>query len=466
MKNFYLKFINGQLNSGKTLIVLVFLALWMYLPTLGISELKSWDEAIYANISRTIFQSGDYLHLQFHDEPYFNKPPLFFYLTSWGYHVFGVNEFSSRIVSVLFGMGCLLVGFHFATKLYNTKIATIAVLLMLSNYHFFITVRHGRMESMAAFFIVFACYSFYRLMDDRRWIYGFAMAIGLGVLTKGGMGFLPFLVILPFLFLYPKWLKNILNYHTLLAIVLTLVIVVPWYLVQYQIYGANYVDQFIGFQLIDRMKVAIEGHQEPWWYYLYRTTFYYFSNWSVLVLPGLVFIVWKSFKDKNPGTVLIALLSWCVLLLFSFGVKTKLPWYIFTLYIPLSIAVSLMIDLFKGRLEWLKNFIVITSLLSILILPLFKFKTSHNNLKSMLSVFEKEFNENSEVFAYNIDYQSLKFYTNANLKVFSAFEDINNLQFEGNSYLVLKKMDFRLLKHPEDYLVLDENQNYIFLKQK
>ena len=319
---------------------------------------------------------------------------------------------------------------------------------------------------MVAFFIIFACYSFYRLMDNRKWIYGFAMAIGLGVMTKGGMGFLPFLVILPFLFIYPKWIKTILNYHTLLAMVLTLVIVVPWYLIQYQIYGMDYVHQFIDIQLIDRMKTAIEGNQGPWWYYLYRTTFYYFSNWSVLVIPGLFFIVWKSYKEKKPGTVLIALISWCVLLLFSFGVKTKLPWYIFTLYIPLSISVSLMIDLLKDRLLWLKHFILITSLLSILIFPLFKIKTSHNNLKSMLPVFEKELNENSNVYAYDIDYPSLKYYTNARLKVFSAIDDINHLQFEGKNYFVLKKMDFKMLDHPENYQALDENQNFIFLKMK
>ncbi|MBN2805089.1 MAG: glycosyltransferase family 39 protein, partial [Prolixibacteraceae bacterium] len=300
------------------------LALWMYVPTLGLMELKSWDEAIYASISRTIFQTGDYLHLQYKGEPYFNKPPLFFYLTSWGYHLLGVNEFSSRIVSVLFGIACLILTYLFAKRLFSQNIGVIAVLLMLSNYHFFITVRHGRMESMVAFFIVLALYSFYRLMDDIKWIYAFALAIGLGVLTKGGMGLLPLLVIFPFLIFYPVWLKRMFSVHTLISIVLCLFMVLPWYLLQYQLYEAEYIRQFFDIQLVGRMKVAIEGHQGPWWYYLYRTSFYYFSNWSVLIFPGLVFIVWKSVQDKKPGNVLIAFFAWVILLLFSFGVETKL----------------------------------------------------------------------------------------------------------------------------------------------
>lgn len=464
MKNFYRKLTSGELSERHTFLILIIMGIWIYIPSLGIAELKSWDEAIYAAISRTIYISGDYLHLQFANAPYFNKPPLFFYLTSLGYHFFGINEFSARIVSVIFGLGCLALCFEFSRRLFHRKIAFISVLLLLSNYHFFKTVQHGRMESMVAFFILLACYSFYRLQENQKWIYGVAVGIGLGVLSKGAMGFLPFTVILPFMIIFPKWRRALCSIHTLVAIVIGLCIIFPWFYGQIKIYGANYINEAIGFQLMSRITSSIEGHREPWWYYLNISSLYYFSNWSLLVLPGLLFIAWKAITTKTPQLIFTALFAWIILLFFSFGIKTKLNWYIFTFYIPLSIAVAILVDSVSQRLYYLKHLVIITSLLSILIFPLLKFKVDHNSLKSLKPVFVKELNTKSIVYSYNMSFPALNYYTNANLKMLSSLEEVGRISSNSPVFVVLQKSDFARFSGRTKGVILAENGKYVFFK--
>lgn len=448
MKKFYLQFIAGKVSCRISIAILIVMSLWMFLPSLGVSELESWDEAIYASIARDIYHTGDFINLHFNGEHYFNKPPFYMLLTSWSYY--------------LFGLGCLLIGFQLARHLFNQKIAVLSVLLMLSNYHFFRTVRQGRMESMVAFFIVFACYSFYRVLEDKRWIYGLAVSTGLALISKGPMGFMPVLIILPFSLLYPKRLQRLFNRHTFPALVLFLIIAVPWYVCQLKIYGSDYVDEFVGFQLIDRITKAIEGHDKAWWYYLNLSSFYYVSSWSILVVPGLLFIVWKAVKEKKEELAFIGLFSWVILILFSFGVKTKLSWYIFTMYIPLSMGVALMLDALKGRWIYVKHVIIITSFLSILVFPILKFKVYSDSLKSMENSFKNELSESSKVYACNIDYPALNFYVNADLCVFNNFEELKKEAADSSNYFVLLQTDLNKMGNKTDYKILSENKNYIF----
>lgn len=462
MKYFYLKFLSGSYRNRFYLATFLLMAVWAYLPSLGIAELKSWDEAIYAAISRTIYETGDLFHLDYHGGPYFNKPPLFFYLTVLAYHAGGVNEFTARIISVLWGVGCLFITYHLAIKLFDKKVAIISVLLLLSNYHFFKTVQQGRMESMVAFFIVLACYAFYMIIENRHWIYVFAVAIAIGVLTKGAMGLIPFIILLPFVIAYPHRLKAALNYHSIIAFVIAMILMVPWYYYQLKCYGDVYIDQAIKSQLINRISKPIEGHSEPFWYYLNTMSLHYFSNWSLLILPALICIAWGAIRKRSPQLVFITLLCWSTLLLFSFGIQTKLPWYIFTIYMPLSIVTANI--LLSERLGRLKHFIIVTSLISIVVFPLVKFNKQPDSLKAMKPNFEEVLNKDTRVFAFNIEYPVLNYYTDANPHIFYSLEKLMNSVDGDNTYIVLRKDDFAHIDDRFSVEILAQNLKYCFFK--
>jgi 4-amino-4-deoxy-L-arabinose transferase-like glycosyltransferase len=105
------------------LLSLILFSAWALIPTLGTPGLRDWDEGIYASVASNILETGDVINLRLGDAPYFNKPPLFMILVCGSLKIFGMNEFSVRIVSVLFAIGSLIVGFLLARKLFSNRTA-------------------------------------------------------------------------------------------------------------------------------------------------------------------------------------------------------------------------------------------------------------------------------------------------------------------------------------------------------
>src|SRR5512139_2773843 len=91
---------SGDVRGGAT---------WWYVPALlviALLLLVSWqddrplhgDAAMYGAIAKAVLQSGDATHLSFNGRPYFNKPPLFFWLTAAAYRTLGVGSFAPLLV--------------------------------------------------------------------------------------------------------------------------------------------------------------------------------------------------------------------------------------------------------------------------------------------------------------------------------------------------------------------------------
>src|SRR5919107_1706872 len=68
---------------------------------LGANSLAAWEEAIYAQVSKEMARGGDWLTPHWAYRPWFEKPPLFMWLTALFYRLFGVDEFWARAPSAL-----------------------------------------------------------------------------------------------------------------------------------------------------------------------------------------------------------------------------------------------------------------------------------------------------------------------------------------------------------------------------
>ncbi len=64
----------------------------------------SGDAAKYALIAKTMLKEGNYLFPHLGEEPYYKKPPFFFWLIALSFKIFGFNEFAARLPSALFGI--------------------------------------------------------------------------------------------------------------------------------------------------------------------------------------------------------------------------------------------------------------------------------------------------------------------------------------------------------------------------
>ena len=62
------------------------------------------DASQYAEISREMMVSGDYLHIYDRGIEYLDKPPLLFWLSATSMKIFGVNNFGYKLPSHLLAL--------------------------------------------------------------------------------------------------------------------------------------------------------------------------------------------------------------------------------------------------------------------------------------------------------------------------------------------------------------------------
>ena len=101
-----------------TLIAALFL-----LPGLGAVHLFDWDEINFAEASREMVMTGDWLHVQIDFMPFWEKPPFFFWLQASAMHWFGMGEYAARLPNALAGIFSLVLLFHIGRKWHNTTFA-------------------------------------------------------------------------------------------------------------------------------------------------------------------------------------------------------------------------------------------------------------------------------------------------------------------------------------------------------
>jgi 4-amino-4-deoxy-L-arabinose transferase-like glycosyltransferase len=463
ISNAYTRFANGEWGNVYYLVVLALLAVWVFVLWLGNPQLVSWDEAIYASVARNIFYSGDLFNLEFNCEPYFNKPPLYIYLTTLGYHVFGINEFSARIVSALFGIATVMATFLFTKKVIGTKEAILSALLLLSNFHFISIVRHGRMESMVTFLILIAVIAFYNMKKNPKWVYLFAMATAMAALTKGLMGLFPLVIAGIFMLCKPSRLKLLLNLHTLWAVTLFMLITVPWFLIQYLNYGKEYTDHFFGFQTLQRITDALEGHKGSWWYYFERISVFYFSPWSVLIIPALLLFIWKTIRLKKDILALFTLYSLSILLIFSFIIKTKLHWYITSAYVPFAVITAYMLSEIKGKWQAIRHLLIIVSLVYILMFPFIYPSNDKKGIKNLKEEFGSQGENFQTLYSNRIGIPLLHYYSGVKIKHVQLAQ-IPKLGKTGENYFLLLKSQFNELPDDFEYTLIKKSGAYIFFK--
>ncbi len=133
---------NMKLKLNVTYLGLFFIILLYFIVIflqLGQGSLADWDEAIYAEVSKEILETGDWVTLHYNFNSWFEKSPLLFYLVAITYKLIGISTFSSRIWPALFGLATVIITFLLAKKLFNNKVALISSLILMNSAVEFIT---------------------------------------------------------------------------------------------------------------------------------------------------------------------------------------------------------------------------------------------------------------------------------------------------------------------------------------
>src|SRR6218665_2677155 len=109
-------------------ICIALFAIALFVPFLGQAHLFDWDEINFAECAREMIVSKDYFSVTIDFAPFWEKPPLFIWLSALSMNIFGVNEFAARFPNALCGVVTLLLIFNTGRRLYDNRMGLLWVL--------------------------------------------------------------------------------------------------------------------------------------------------------------------------------------------------------------------------------------------------------------------------------------------------------------------------------------------------
>src|SRR5262245_5139204 len=181
-----------------------------------VGQHNGWGGAMYGNIARNYLKYG-YLNTKLGPvanagkmpldkvDYYYHYPLLLVWLVSISYHVFGVHEWSARLIPLLFSLLSMWLLFLFARRFFSFGAALLALffsaVMPIENYYGAHVDVYG---SMAVFFTLLAVYGYARWLESSRNSDLILCNLGiiLGCLTSWYTYFLPPLILAHYYFLY------------------------------------------------------------------------------------------------------------------------------------------------------------------------------------------------------------------------------------------------------------------------
>lgn len=308
---------------------------------LGERPLLDWDEALYAQIARELIEQRGWFDLTWGYEPYFKKPPLLFWAIALSYRVFDVSEWATRLPSVLFGIGSVVLVTSLGSRLFGRLAGLWSGVLLLTVYPF---LTHGSRQSATdspmLFFSLLSLWCFWCGRQYPPLLLGVGVAFGAGLLAKGIVALLPLLV----LFFFCVWTgeKGHLRSRFFLGgLVSGVLLALPWYTYQVATYGTPFLRTFLWEETLTRLVTTYDASFRPW-------SFYLATVWADIshCLPLLVGFATLCLLCHRGGWSSLPLafrfvLCWLTMtLLVTLGTQTRHSWYLLPVYPPLCLLIA------------------------------------------------------------------------------------------------------------------------------
>jgi 4-amino-4-deoxy-L-arabinose transferase-like glycosyltransferase len=323
------------------LLALLLCATVMLLWNLGAHPLKNWDESIYAQASKEMLQTGDWLTPHWNSQPWFEKPPLYLWLTTAFFRVFGVKEFTARLPSALSGIGLVAIVYLLGRRMYSAAVGALAAVIVLTAFQIVQASRLVIMDVMLTFFIFVALYSYVRVRSDARWWYAAATAAALAFMTKGFAAIVaPAAIALATMF-DGRLRSTSRKKHFWLACALGLALVTPWHIVMYVLHGRAFVNEYFSYHVLLRTASAIEGKTHRYMFY-FDPFVTFFKPWWVLTPFAIALGMRDNLSPKNSRSWVVLVLGVLVFVVFTIA-RTQISTYIIPVYPAMAILISALL---------------------------------------------------------------------------------------------------------------------------
>jgi 4-amino-4-deoxy-L-arabinose transferase-like glycosyltransferase len=192
-------------------------------------------DALSAEIAREMITAGHWLTPLANGIRYPHQPPLLYWTIAVSFGIFDISDWAARLPVTLATLALFITTFSLGRRLFRSPAAGFyAALALITSYGVFLFGHLLIRDVFLCLWTTLALNLFFRsLTQEKHRIessLGFAACCALGVLTQGLAGLvLPILVVFLYL-LFTRNLHHLLRWHPIAAILLFLVLYLPWHI--------------------------------------------------------------------------------------------------------------------------------------------------------------------------------------------------------------------------------------------
>ncbi|MCX7298042.1 MAG: glycosyltransferase family 39 protein [Hyphomicrobiales bacterium] len=361
-------------SHGRAVVLLLAFCLIAFLPGFFQIPPVDRDEARFAQATKQMVESGDYVDIRFQDEVRYKKPVGIYWMQAVAVkagEALGVPRAHGtiwlyRLPSLLGATGGVLLTYWAALAFVSRRTALLAALMMASSILLGVEARLAKTDAMLFMTSVAAMGAMARVyLSCRRTpelTIGWQMpailwtALAGGALLKGPL-------ILMFVGLTAvtlsiadrswRWIGKL---RPVTGLAWMIVLVLPWFAAIVAKSGDSFFVQALGHDMLGKVTSGQEAHGAPPGLYL---LLFWVTFWPGSILAGLAApTIWMARREPGARFLLAWLIpSWIV---FE-AVMTKLPHYVLPLYPAIAILIAGIVEgrglfrkawLVRGTVGW------------------------------------------------------------------------------------------------------------------
>ena len=325
-------------SHWRAVAALIILAVVSFLPGIDSIPPVDRDEALFAQSSKQMLETGNYVDIRFQEGTRYKKPIGIYWLQAALVKLTGQGPEAPiaayRLASLLGALAAVLLTYWAASPLFGRSAAFIAAAAMAVSVILTAEAHLAKTDAVLLATVLLTQGALARLyLSDRSTppplsaALGFWIGLGLGMLVKGPIVVMVAGLTVLSLSIADRNARWLLRLRPLVGVPLAAAIVLPWFIAILTIAGRDFIGQSVGNDLLGKIGSGQEGHAAP-----PGTHFavFWFIFWpAAALLPAAAQWIWRERGDP----AIRFCLAWLVpsFLVFE-AVTTKLPHYPLPVY--------------------------------------------------------------------------------------------------------------------------------------
>jgi 4-amino-4-deoxy-L-arabinose transferase-like glycosyltransferase len=352
----------------RAIVFLTLCGLLFFLPGFFNIPAIDRDEARFAQATKQMVESGDFVDIRFQDDVRYKKPVGIYWMqaaavgtaTALGLPGAQRRIWLYRIPSLIGAIGAVLLTYWTALAFVTRRGAVLAALMICSCVVLGAEARLAKTDAMLLLTVTAAMgamarvyLSWQRGEDDPRppwsWPAIFWTALAAGILIKGPLILMFVALTIAVLAFFDRSLAWLWRLRPVWGLMWLLVLVLPWFIAIFWRAGETFFTDSIGGDMLSKLS-AQESHGAPPGVYLllFWLTFWPGAPLAAMAAPA----VWRA--RREPGAQF--LLAWLVPSWIVFeAVLTKLPHYTMPLYPAIAILTVGALERRVLSRSWLRS---------------------------------------------------------------------------------------------------------------